>query len=313
MIRRKLAYAVYILGGKAEYWWRGTRKMLESRGVLIDWDCFRRVFLEKYFLDSVRYAEEAEFMRLHQGSLSVSEYAMSGKTARVQEGSSGSKRGGQQRGPYDRPVQSQRGAVIRGPRPATPQGGAQSVQCYRCGGAHVVRDCSHPGNVCFRCGRPGHISRDCQTPPTSSGSAPRPPRPITTGRVFILSGAEASTSSDLVKGKWKAAGEDVLFLFDSGATHSFISVDCVERLGLSVSSLHVDLSVSAPASVSVVMSEMCVRCPIEVSALSIETERAIAGIEIVSEFPEVFLDDVLGLPPRRDVEFSIDLVPGAGP
>nr|KYP76433.1 hypothetical protein KK1_020675 [Cajanus cajan] len=73
---RKLAYAVYMLGGEAEYWWRSTRQMLESRGVLIDWDCFRRVFLEKYFPDSVRYAKEAEFMRLHQGSLSVSEYAM---------------------------------------------------------------------------------------------------------------------------------------------------------------------------------------------------------------------------------------------
>nr|KYP73262.1 Transposon Ty3-G Gag-Pol polyprotein [Cajanus cajan] len=48
------------------------------------------------------------------------------------------------------------------------------------------------------------------------------------------------------------------------------------------------------------------------AALSIETERAITGIEIVSEFPEVFPDDVPGLPPMRDVEFSIDLVPGAG-
>nr|KYP36979.1 hypothetical protein KK1_041854 [Cajanus cajan] len=49
---------------------------MESRGVVVDWDCFKRVFLEKYFLDSVRYTEEVEFMRLHQRSLSVSEYGM---------------------------------------------------------------------------------------------------------------------------------------------------------------------------------------------------------------------------------------------
>ncbi|XP_020232902.1 uncharacterized protein LOC109813173 [Cajanus cajan] len=48
------------------------------------------------------------------------------------------------------------------------------------------------------------------------------------------------------------------------------------------------------------------------AALSVETERAITGIKIVNEFPEVFPNDVLGLPPMRDVEFSIDLVPGAG-
>ncbi|XP_020208956.1 uncharacterized protein LOC109793901 [Cajanus cajan] len=95
-------------------------------------------------------------------------------------------------------------------------------------------------------------------------SALRPNRPTTERRVFALSGVETSTSSDLVKGKGKAACENVLFLFDSGATHSFISIDCVRRLGLTVSTLHVDLFVSTLTSISVVMSEMCVRCPIEV-------------------------------------------------
>ncbi|XP_020236262.1 uncharacterized protein LOC109815858 [Cajanus cajan] len=37
---------------------------------------FRGFFLEKYLPDGVRYAKEVEFMRLHQGSLSVFEYAM---------------------------------------------------------------------------------------------------------------------------------------------------------------------------------------------------------------------------------------------
>nr|KYP37359.1 hypothetical protein KK1_041452 [Cajanus cajan] len=73
---RKLAYVVCILAGEAEYWWRGTRQMMGNRGVVVDWDCFKGVFLEKYFPDNVRYAKEAVFMRLQQGSLSVSEYAM---------------------------------------------------------------------------------------------------------------------------------------------------------------------------------------------------------------------------------------------
>nr|KYP63707.1 hypothetical protein KK1_018286 [Cajanus cajan] len=61
---------------EVEYWWRGTRQMLESRGVVVDWECFRRVFLEKYFPDSIRYAKEMEFMRLYQGNMTISEYAM---------------------------------------------------------------------------------------------------------------------------------------------------------------------------------------------------------------------------------------------
>ena len=33
----------------------------------------------------------------------------------------------------------------------------------------------------------------------------------------------------------------------------------------------------------------------------------------VYEFEDVFLDEVPGLPPSKEVEFSIDLVPGTGP
>nr|KYP37056.1 hypothetical protein KK1_041764 [Cajanus cajan] len=73
---RRLTYAVYMLVGEAKHWWRGTHHMLTARGVTVDWECFRAVFLEKYFPESVRHAKEAEFMRLHQGGLSVSEYAM---------------------------------------------------------------------------------------------------------------------------------------------------------------------------------------------------------------------------------------------
>ena len=34
---------------------------------------------------------------------------------------------------------------------------------------------------------------------------------------------------------------------------------------------------------------------------------------MVCEFPDVFLDELPGLPPDRDVEFKIELVPGMAP
>ena len=36
-------------------------------------------------------------------------------------------------------------------------------------------------------------------------------------------------------------------------------------------------------------------------------------IPIVREFPDVFLDDLLGLPPHREVDFTIETVPGVAP
>ncbi|XP_076956461.1 uncharacterized protein LOC143631654 [Bidens hawaiensis] len=51
-------------------------------------------------------------------------------------------------------------------------------------------------------------------------------------------------------------------------------------------------------------------------ALVVEKEkekRKIQDIPIVRDFPDVFLDDVVGLPPIRQVEFRIDLVPDLVP
>ncbi|GKD16790.1 hypothetical protein Tco_1205948, partial [Tanacetum coccineum] len=42
-------------------------------------------------------------------------------------------------------------------------------------------------------------------------------------------------------------------------------------------------------------------------------EKRLEDIPIVREFPEVFLEDLPGLPPIRQVEFQIDLIPGATP
>ena len=39
----------------------------------------------------------------------------------------------------------------------------------------------------------------------------------------------------------------------------------------------------------------------------------ITDIPVVCEFPDVFLDELPGLPPDRDVEFKIELLPGMAP
>ncbi|GKC49311.1 putative reverse transcriptase domain-containing protein, partial [Tanacetum coccineum] len=42
-------------------------------------------------------------------------------------------------------------------------------------------------------------------------------------------------------------------------------------------------------------------------------EKRLEDVPIVRDFPEVFPDDLPGIPPARQVEFQIDLVPGAAP
>ncbi|GJX85410.1 putative reverse transcriptase domain-containing protein [Tanacetum coccineum] len=42
-------------------------------------------------------------------------------------------------------------------------------------------------------------------------------------------------------------------------------------------------------------------------------EKKLDDIRVVRDFPKVFLDDLLGLPLVREIEFRIDLIPGASP
>jgi hypothetical protein len=41
--------------------------------------------------------------------------------------------------------------------------------------------------------------------------------------------------------------------------------------------------------------------------------KALEDIKVVSEFPDVFPEDLPGMPPGRDIEFSIELIPGTAP
>ena len=44
-----------------------------------------------------------------------------------------------------------------------------------------------------------------------------------------------------------------------------------------------------------------------------ETELKLEDIAVVKEYPDVFPEELPGLPPDREIEFSIDLLPGSGP
>ena len=43
------------------------------------------------------------------------------------------------------------------------------------------------------------------------------------------------------------------------------------------------------------------------------TEVKLENVPVVCEFPDVFLEELLGLPPDRELEFGIEILPGSAP
>ena len=107
-----------------------------------------------------------------------------------------------------------------------------------------VDDCKTKG-TCFKCGQPGHFIADC---PAWNGNNPKAVKPSLPGRVHHISAEEAREDSNVVLGTCTINTKPALILFDSGASHSFISKSFAAKHRLSVSPLDHLLVIQTPAS-----------------------------------------------------------------
>ncbi|XP_014523079.1 uncharacterized protein LOC106779480 [Vigna radiata var. radiata] len=178
------------------------------------------------------------------------------------------------RTPYSRPQSSGSSSSSQASVLADRSGQQGSVTCYNCGGPHYRSLCPQLGGLkhCTRCGRNGHNNAECNMggravmrPPIAGRIAQRGGgRAQVVGRVYALTRAEAASSGNLIISTCLLFGVPCCVLFDSGATHSFISKACVDRLGLTECEMQLDLVVSTLAAGEVRTSTVCIRCPIEV-------------------------------------------------
>ncbi|XP_028236588.1 uncharacterized protein LOC114415925 [Glycine soja] len=161
------------------------------------------------------------------------------------------------------------------------------LRCGKCGRlGHIARECTDREVTCFNYQGKGHLSTSCPYPRREKRSGSlnnQSGRPRTIGRVFALSGADAAQSDELIQVVLPLSQIDVIL------GDMFLSANQVEA------------SLREDAQVYMILASM-----------SVETKTPVSDIPLVREFPEVF-EEVSGLPPEREVEFSIDLVPGTGP
>jgi hypothetical protein len=242
--------------------------------------------------------------------------------------------------------------------------------------------CSSTG--CFNCVKSWHFIKDCPYPKqnrsnnqqgteNSSQAKGNAGKNIKkTGQIYYTQVATTPDGEPVMMGTFLVANHPAIILFDSGASHTFISKKFVEQHCISYHESKEGFRIHSPRG-QIFTREVAYQVPVtlvgrdfptnmivlkgqyidvilgmnwlaqhkatlntdqrtirlshnqEETLLSLPIPAKTTGriyeaiipeikdIPVVCEFPDVFPEDLPGLPPKRDVEFVIELKPGTAP
>ncbi|GJZ45245.1 putative reverse transcriptase domain-containing protein [Tanacetum coccineum] len=188
---------------------------------------------------------------------------------------------------------------------------------------------ARPTVTCYDCGEKGHTRNYCSKKMDPQGEEAR-------GRAYVIRDTEKQQGPNVVTGTFLLNNRYATVLFDSGSDKSFVNTSFSHLIDITLVTL--DTSYEVELADGRLLGLECYRLikkrrywyearrPTNTSkggqsscswqscnAKKTKGINRLKDVPVIRDFPEVFLDDLPGLPLPRQVEFKIELVPGAAP
>ncbi|WVZ84695.1 LOW QUALITY PROTEIN: hypothetical protein U9M48_031691 [Paspalum notatum var. saurae] len=185
------------------------------------------------------------------------------------------------------------------------------------------------GHPCTKCGKAGHTSRTCRTPQKTQGAVPlsegKKPAPKGYDIIelkqdyHITAAGSAIITNHMVRDLCLQVAREKLFI--NSLVLPQLGIDII--LGMNWLRQHnakIDVGSRTVQLCSSSGTDVVIHVPLHKNMLHtvnvVDTQgdaQALARIPVVCDYADVFPKELPGLPPDRDVEFKIDLVPGTAP
>ncbi|GJX97968.1 putative reverse transcriptase domain-containing protein [Tanacetum coccineum] len=217
--------------------------------------------------------------------------------------------------------------------------------CYKCGALnHMSKDCKKPMILCYNFNQLGHKSNECPNPKAIEAKSLKSIKeekvektgiPTLMARAYMMATKEDKVVRDVVIGTILVNSIPARVLYDSGASVSFVSFEFSKNLSTPPNKLPFPLEVEIAGAFDIVIGmdwldrkgefKLCsmmkarkyLSCGCQAymaHVIDINFEKKSAkDVPVVNEFLDVFSKDLPGIPLERQVEFRIDLIPGATP